>query len=57
MNKGYCICCGKIILPGQDVIFSKPKRGRIMWAHTECVKKNQQKCEDSPKEIERTQTK
>ena len=43
MNKGYCIICGKMILPGEPAMDVKPKRGRTKWFHTECLKEEQKK--------------
>ena len=56
MNKGYCIICGKIILPGEPTLWSKPKRGKTKYFHTECFNKIQQKFDDSPKQIETKQS-
>ena len=52
MNKGYCIICGKMILPGEPTNWVKIKRMKTRYWHTECFKKVQQKFDDSPKEIE-----
>ena len=53
MNKGYCIICGKMILPGEPTLWTKPKGYRTKYFHTECFNKIRQKFEDSPKEMER----
>lgn len=40
MNKGFCIICNKMILPGEQAQWVQPKRSRSKkWYHTECLEK------------------
>lgn len=53
MSKGFCIICGKMILPGEPTLWTKPKGRRTKYFHTECFQQVKQKFNNSQKEIAR----